>query len=68
VGVRVVREFYDVISAQGAAGDFVVTSGKFTQEARRFAQDCGVELIDGERLESLIRNAERTRLPKTREP
>jgi restriction system protein len=54
VGVSVIREVYGVITAQRAAGGYVVTSGGFTQEARRFAQDSGVELIDGAGLEMLI--------------
>jgi Restriction endonuclease len=33
VGVDVVRELYGVMAAKGAAGGFVVTSGKFTDDA-----------------------------------
>ena len=33
VGVDVVRELYGVMAARGAAGGFVVTSGRFTDEA-----------------------------------
>jgi restriction system protein len=61
VGVSVIREVYGVITAQGAAGGYVVTSGGFTQEARRFAEDNGVELIDGAGLEALIREADSNR-------
>jgi restriction system protein len=60
VGVSVVREVYGVICVQDADGGYVVTSGTFTQEARRFAQDSGVELIDGTGLEQLIGKVERT--------
>ena len=38
VGVEVVRELYGVMAAKGAAGGFVVTSGRFTDEAAAFAR------------------------------
>ena len=43
VGVDVVRELFGVMAAQGATGGFVVTSGRFTAEATRFARSqwCG---------------------------
>lgn len=50
VGVKVVRELYGVVAAQGAAGGFVVTSGDFTEDARQFAASCKLTLIDGETL------------------
>lgn len=59
VGVTVVRELYGVVVARKAAGGIVVTCGDFTLEARRFAQDSGVELIDGVTLASLIRDVDR---------
>jgi restriction system protein len=62
VGVTVVRELNGVIAAQGATGGYVVTSGRFTPEARRFARDCGVELLDGDGLNSLIQKVDRSRL------
>jgi restriction system protein len=54
VGVGVVRELYGVMAAEGAAGGFVVTSGRFTKEARDFAQGRNVELIDGTVLQQWI--------------
>jgi restriction system protein len=54
VGVDVVRELYGAMAAQGAAGGFVVTSGRFTDEAKRFADGRNVQLIDGARLTSLL--------------
>jgi len=54
VGVSVVRELNGVIAAQGAHGGFVVTGGQFTREAREFARNTKVELIDGDALEELI--------------
>lgn len=37
VGVEVVRELYGVMAAKGAAGGFIVTSGRFTEPAHEFA-------------------------------
>lgn len=59
VGVDVVRELYGVMAAQGAAGGFVVTSGRFTDEARGFAAGRNVSLIDGASLGEFLRLSER---------
>jgi restriction system protein len=57
VGVQVVRELYGVMAAKGAAGGFVVTSGRFTEEASAFASGRNVTLIDGSKLFGLIQQA-----------
>jgi restriction system protein len=57
VGVDVVRELYGVMAARGAAGGFVVTSGRFTDDAIRFASGRNVMLVDGPKLLGLIRQA-----------
>ena len=57
VGVAIVRELYGVMAAKGATGGFVVTSGRFTEEATRFACGRNVDLIDGPALHGLIRRA-----------
>ncbi|MGE0333151.1 MAG: restriction endonuclease [Ramlibacter sp.] len=57
VGVSIVREHYGVMAAQGAAGGFVVTSGRFTQEAEAFAAGRNIALINGERLQRMIQQA-----------
>lgn len=57
VGVDVVRELYGVMAATGAAGGFVVTSGRFTDEAVSFANGRNVKLVDGPKLLGLIRQA-----------
>src|SRR5687767_13924553 len=57
VGVTVVRELYDVMAARGAAGGFVVTSGRFTEEAISFASGRNVTLVDGSKLHGLLRQA-----------
>lgn len=57
VGVDVVRELYGVMAARGAAGGFVVTSGRFTDEAVQFASGRNVNLVDGPKLHRLIQQA-----------
>jgi len=54
VGVNVVRELYGVMAARGAAGGFVVTSGRFTKEAGAFADGRNMRLIDGPKLTALL--------------
>lgn len=54
VGVQPVREFYGVMAANGATGGYFVTSGVYTDEAKKFAQGLNLELIDGPQLKSLI--------------
>jgi len=55
--VDVVRELYGVMAARGATGGFVVTSGRFTDEAITFASGRNVNLVDGPKLHGLIRKA-----------
>ena len=57
VGVDVVRELYGVMAARGATGGFVVTSGRFTDDAISFASGRNVTLMDGPKLVGLIRQA-----------
>ena len=57
VGVNIVRELYGVMAASGAAGGFVVTSGRFTKEASAFANGRNVKLLDGPRLHEMIKQA-----------
>lgn len=58
VGVDVVRELYGVMAAKGATGGFVVTSGRFTDEAISFASGRNVTLVDGPKLYGLLRQAQ----------
>ena len=55
VGAPVVRELYGVMTAQGAVGGFVVTSGAFTEDARRFAEGREIELVTCDQLLAIIR-------------
>ena len=61
VGVTVVRELFGVMAARGAAGGFVVTSGRFTREATEFASGRNLRLIEGPALMGLIRQAQASR-------
>jgi restriction system protein len=55
VGVTTIRELYGVMAAGGAAGGFVVTSGVYTTEAKSFAEDRNIDLIDGNELMEIIK-------------
>lgn len=58
VGVPVVRELYGAMAAEGAAGGFVVTSGRFTPEAEAFASGRNLRLLDGPQLHRLLKQAQ----------
>lgn len=60
VGVDVVRELYGVMAAKGATGGFVVTSGRFTDDAKAFADGRNVQLVDGPALFAMIRQAKQS--------
>lgn len=60
VPVTVVRELYGVMAAKGAAGGFVITSGRFTEDAVDFAHGRNIELIDGDKLRSMIGSSRQT--------
>ena len=53
VGVEVVRELYGVMSARGAVGGYVVSSGAFSEEAKRFAAGRNIDLWDGATLKAV---------------
>ncbi|MDF3885011.1 restriction endonuclease [Cupriavidus basilensis] len=54
VPVHVVRDLYGVMAACGAAGGFVVATGRFTSDAERWARGKGIELVDGRALSARI--------------
>lgn len=68
VGVDVVRELYGVMAAKGATGGFVVTSGRFTEDARAFADGRNVHLVDGTKLFAMIQQAKQSRATKSPQP
>lgn len=61
VGVDTVRELYGVMAARGATGGFVVTSGRFTNEAKLFTQGRNLQLVDGPRLLAMLQQAQQSR-------
>jgi restriction system protein len=63
VGVKVVRELYGVVSAEGASEGIVISSGIFTQEARAFARGKPLELIDGTGLLKMITEVQKRQMP-----
>ena len=54
VSVKIVRELFGVVSAEGANGGILISSGTYTQEAKEFARTNGIELVDGDQLMRLI--------------
>lgn len=54
VGVGVIREIVGVVASRKGDVAMVVTSGRFTDEAKAFAAQTGVDLLDGARLQKLI--------------
>jgi len=68
VGVKVARELYGVVAAEGATGGIVISSGTFTQEARDFAKGKPLELLDGSTLIKLIADVQRRPMPLSNRP
>ena len=54
VGVATVRELYGAMAAEGAVGGFVVASGEFTEDAKRFADGRAIELVSTKLVLSMI--------------
>lgn len=65
VGVSVVRELAGAAVREKAYGIIIVTVGKFTREAQRFASGLSIRLIDGETLLDL---SNRERSAQNRKP
>lgn len=57
VSVSVVRELQGVISTVNAAGGLVVTSGTYTEDAKRFARETNITLVDGTELSGMLTRA-----------
>jgi len=58
VDVKVIRELYGVMVANGAEYGVIVVSGEYTSEAVKFASANHIELISGTRLTGMIRSAQ----------
>jgi restriction system protein len=54
IGVKVVRELYGVVTAEGASGGIVICSGTFTRDAHDFAKGKPIELVEGTALARMI--------------
>jgi len=54
VSEREVREFYGLMAGTAAPRGFIVTTGAFTREAREFADDKAIELIDRAALDQRV--------------
>lgn len=55
VGEPVVRDLYGVVMAEGANKGILITTGRYTDAAERFAEGKQIELIDGDELQKLMR-------------
>lgn len=66
VGVSTVRELYGVMAAEGVAGGFVVTTGRFTGDAQAFAAGRNIQLLDGLALTQLLRDGRDQQAAKSR--
>ena len=60
VDVGPVQELHDAVAGRGAAGGFLVTSGRFTPDAAALAKSHKLELIDGRQLVVLLDEANDT--------
>lgn len=54
VGEPVIRELYGVMHAENANKGILITTSEFTRQARSFAADKQIELIDGNTLTGLL--------------
>lgn len=62
VPVETIRDLYGVMTSRGAVGGFVVTSGRFTQPAKEFAEGRVINLIDGEKLTQILKQSNISKL------
>jgi restriction system protein len=60
VDVKIVRELYGVMAGKKAPHGVVITSGMFTQDAKTFAADKPIDLVDGRQLLELIGTVRKT--------
>jgi restriction system protein len=60
VDVDSVQELHDAVAARRAAGGYLVTSGRFTEDAAALAKAHKLQLIDGQQLVILLDEANET--------
>jgi restriction system protein len=54
VDVDVAQGLHAAMTARGATGGFIVSSGRFSREATAFAGSCSIRLIDGPALAGMM--------------
>ena len=54
VGEPIIRDLYGVVCSERANKGILITTGTFTQSAKKFALDKQIELIDGHDFEQLL--------------
>lgn len=65
VGVKIVRELYGVVAAEGATKGIIVTTGYFTRDAEIFAHGKPLLLIRGNELSRLIEEGQKSLMSKS---
>jgi len=60
IGAEFVQEFHGVMTAEGASEAILLTCGEYTGEARRFAAEKPMRLVNGEALLEMVRSASRS--------
>lgn len=55
IGEPIVRDLYGAVNKQGAFGGFIVTSSRFTPQAKAYVEGINMTLIDGEMLSRIIK-------------
>jgi restriction system protein len=58
VGAPVIRELFGILTANGADEAIIVTTGRFTDEARDFAAGQPIRLLDGPQLLELVKSVQ----------
>lgn len=54
VGAPTIRDFYGAVMADGAVKGIFITTSEFTTQAREFAPQSGIELVNRARLNQLL--------------
>jgi len=68
IGVKVVREMYGIMTAKHASGVIIITSGIFTQDARTFAAEKPIDLVEGKQLAALVGSLQKVAGPSYQDP
>lgn len=60
VGLEPLQSLSALVKAEGAAGAIALTTGHFTTDAKKYAEQAGIELIEGDGLHRLLSGAGQT--------